>query len=111
LCAICFVNLLVFGGQVSETKRPLSGQGCANVTAKLKKLTAGKMKVKTCCGGLTLFAEVKQESGKKTIAGWHVQDADGNEVKAEKGLDSDGRAMIIQTENSKACFIVEQKTN
>ena len=109
--AMCFVSLVAFAGQVSDTKRPLSGKGCANVTAKLKKLTAGKMKVKTCCGGIVLIADVKQENGKKTIAGWYVQDSNGNEVKAEKGVDSDGRATIIQTENAKACFIIDQKSN
>jgi hypothetical protein len=105
------MSLVVLFGQVSETKRPLSGQGCVNVTSRLKKLTAGKMKIKSCCGGIVLFADVKDQNGKKTITGWHVQDASGKEVKAEKGPDSDGRATIIQAEAGNACFIVEQKTN
>jgi hypothetical protein len=112
---MCFVNLIVFGGQngqVSETKKPLAaGKGCADVTSKLKRLTVGKMKVKTCCGGIVLLADVKEQAGKKTIVGWYVQDSNGSEVKAEKGLDSEGRNTIIQTEDAKACFIVEKRTN
>ena len=114
LCALCLVAPFAFGqtgGQVSETKEPLAGRGCADVTNKLKRLTVGKMKVKTCCGGIVLLADVKQESDKKTIAGWYVQDSNGHEVKAKKGPNSDGRATIIQTEDAKACFIVEKKTS
>ena len=111
LFATCFMSLVVLSGQVSETKRPLAGKGCVNVTSKLKRLTLGKMKIKSCCGGIVLFADVKEENGKKTIVGWHVQDSNAKEVKAEKGPDSDGRATIIQAETGNACFIVEQKTN
>jgi hypothetical protein len=111
LFATCLMSLVVIAGQVSETKRPLSGRGCVNVTSKLKKLTVGKMKVKSCCGGMVLFADVKEENGKKTITGWHLQDSNAKEVKAEKGPDSDGRATIIQAETGNACFVVEQKTN
>ena len=108
---MCLLSVLVFGGQVLETKRPLSGTGCANVTNKLKKLTVGRMKVKTCCGGIVLFAEVKQQDGKKVIDKWYVQDSNGQEVKAEKGVDDSNRDMVIRTENGKACFIVERKSN
>ena len=111
LFATCLMIIVLLSGQVSETKRPLTGTGCVNVTSKLKRLTVGKMKIKSCCGGIVLFADVKEENGKKTIAGWHVQDANAKEVKAEKGLDADGRSTIIQAETGNACFIVEQKTN
>ena len=114
LCVLCLITPFVLGGQngqVSETKEPLAGRGCADVTSKLRRLTTGKMKVKTCCGGIVLLADVKQENDAKKIAGWFVQDSNGNEVKAKKGPSSDGRATIIQTDDAKACFIVEKKSN
>lgn len=114
LCALCFVTPFVFGGQrgqVSETKEPLAGRGCADVTSKLRRLTAGKMKVKACCGGIVLLADVKQENNSKKIVGWYVQDSNGNEVKAKKGPNPEGSATVIQTDDAKACFIVEKKTN
>jgi hypothetical protein len=68
------------------------------------------MKINSCSGGIVLFADVKEEDGQKSIVGWHLQDANDQELKAEKGPDSDGRATIIQAETGNACFIIEQKT-
>jgi hypothetical protein len=109
--SIILVSLVVFAEQVQDTKEPMSGAGCASVISKLRNLTVGKMRVKKCCGDIVLFAEVKQENGKKTIDKWIVEDSNGAELKAMKGWDDATRSMVIRTEDKRACFIVEKKTN
>lgn len=107
--SLSLVSFIIVAGQVRETKEPLVGKGCANVTSKLRTLTVGKMRVKKCCGNITLFAQVKQEGEKKVIQDWFVQDSNGKDVKATKGWDETNQATVILTEDKKACFIIEKK--
>jgi hypothetical protein len=110
--SLLLLTLVTVGGQVQETKAPLSGTGCTSVIGKLQNLKVGMMKIKTCCGGITLKAEVQLESGKKTIKNWYVVNSNDEKLDAEKGWverADNKRDYVVRTVNGKACFIVEKK--
>ena len=99
--------------QVRETKEPLSATGCLNVVNKLQVLKIGRMKVKTCCRGTTLYAIVREENGKKRIQDWDVVNAGGEKLLADRGIfEASDRSLstVIRTKDGNACFIVEKNS-
>jgi hypothetical protein len=109
-------TLGAFAGQVTkEDKMPNeSGQGCADVTSKLQNLTVGRMRVKTCCGGISLFAEVEKKNGKKSIKAWHLMKGN-DELEGSVGLvqssTPNSRNRAVTTKNGSPCFVVEKNVS
>jgi hypothetical protein len=120
LSMLCVIVLLLSSPTISQVrdnpKMPDSGSGCVDVVKKLQNLTVGRMRVKTCCNGVTLIAHVKEESSpngkKKRVQGWEVVNAAGDSLEADKGpsYSSSSRTtnLIIRTTNGAACFIIEK---
>lgn len=116
-CAFLLLSIITLSQVQNTEKMPGSGDACINVVSKLQNLKVGKMRVKTCCAGITLIADVTQQRAgtgkKKTISAWHVVNSAGDELHAYKGplyssSSPNTKDIAIQTADSKACFIIEK---
>jgi len=131
---LTLLNLVLLSVAVSQVeKNPKlpndAGLGCVDVTKKLNSnVENGQMTVAQCCQGIKLVADVKEENTregvKRKITGWHVFNANGEELRAEIGEvrrenasgtksneELDIKETVIVIRESKACFIVDRKEN